>query len=101
MWNMRSPPGTYSNTKYRCDCAQLHYFRFFSLHTGKKKETCHGLKAGVKLDEEGRLEMHGQDPPLHHRRLQVIVLHDDVLLQYLDGVDLISPLPLRQHHLPK
>ena len=37
MWNMRSPPGTYSNTKYRCDCAQLHYFRFFSLLTGKKK----------------------------------------------------------------
>ena len=55
----------------------------------------------MKLDEEGRLEMHGQDPPLHHRRLQVIVLHDDVFLQYLDGVDLISSLPLRQHHLPK
>ena len=74
---------------------------FFSSYWQKKKETCHGLKAGVKLDEEGRLEMHGQDPPLHHRRLQVIVLHDDVLLQYLDGVDLISSLPLRQHHLPK
>ena len=75
---------------------------FFLFWLAKKKEkTCHGLKAGVKLDEEGRLEMHGQDPPLHHRRLQVIVLHDDVLLQYLDGVDLISPLPLRQHHLPK
>ena len=43
--------------------------------------------------------MHRQDSPLHQRRLQVIVLHDDVFLQDLDGVDLVSPFPLRQHHL--
>ena len=43
--------------------------------------------------------MHGQHSPLHEGRLQVIVLHDDVFLQDLDGVDLVSPFPLRQHHL--
>ena len=43
--------------------------------------------------------MHGQDSSLHQGRLQVIVLHDDVFLQDLDGVDLVSPFPLRQHHL--
>ena len=94
-------PGDVLQHKVQVRLCTVTLFQFFSLLTGKKKETCHGLKAGVKLDEEGRLEMHGQDPPLHHRRLQVIVLHDDVFLQYLDGVDLISSLPLRQHHLPK
>ena len=53
----------------------------------------------MELNEERRLEGHGQDSPLHYRRLYVVILDDDVLLEYLDGIDLICPLPLRQHDL--
>ena len=57
------------------------------------------LKARVELDEERWLERHGQDSSLHYRRLYVVILDDDVLLEYLDGIDLICPLPLSQHDL--
>ena len=53
----------------------------------------------MELDKERRLEGHGKDPPLHYRRLYVVILDDDVLLEYLDGIDLICPLPLSQHDL--
>ena len=53
----------------------------------------------MELNQERRLERHGQDPSLHYRRLYVVILDDDVLLEYLDGIDLICPLPLSQHDL--
>ena len=56
--------------------------------------TNHRLKTRVKLHQEWRFEMHRQNSPLHQGRLQVIVLHDDVFLQDLDGVGLVSPFPL-------
>ena len=60
-----------------------------------KNKYYHRLETGVKLHQEWRFQMHGQNPPLYQGRLQVIVLHDDVFLQDLDGVDLVGPLPLR------
>ena len=61
--------------------------------------THHCLEAGVDLGQEGRLQGQCQDPLLYHGALNIIVLYDDVLLQDLDGVELIRPLPLRQHDL--
>ena len=77
----------------------------------------------MDLDEEGGLEGHGQHPLLHHRALNVVVLDDDddeeeeeglddddeeeedldddVLLEDLDGVELVGALPFGQHHLPE
>ena len=59
----------------------------------------HGLEARVKLDEERRLLGQSEDPLLDHGTVYVIILDDDVLLEDLDGVKLVSPLPLSQHHL--
>ncbi len=42
---------------------------------------------------------HGQDSLLDHGALHVVVLDDDVLLQDLDRVQLVSALALGQHHL--
>ena len=41
----------------------------------------------------------GQDPLLGHGALDVVVLHDHVLLQDLDGEDLVRVLLLGQHDL--
>ena len=57
------------------------------------------MKAGVELNQERWLEWHSQHPSLHNRRLYVVILDDDVLLEDLDGIDLICPLPLSQHYL--
>ena len=59
----------------------------------------HGLEAGVQVGEEGGLPRQGQHPLLHHGALHVVVLDHHVLLQDLDGVQLLCPLPLGQHHL--
>ena len=59
----------------------------------------HGLEARVKLDEERRLLGQSEDPLLNHGTVDVIVLDDDVLLEDLDGVKLVSPLSLSQHNL--
>ena len=59
----------------------------------------HGLEAGVKLDEEGRLLRQRQHPFLGHGAFDVVVLNNDVLLQDLDGVQLICAFALSQHHL--
>ena len=59
----------------------------------------HGLETGVKLDEEWRLLGQSEDPLLDHGAVDVIVLDDDVLLEDLDGVKLVCPLSLSQHHL--
>ena len=59
----------------------------------------HGLEARVKLDEERRLLGQSEDPLLDHGAVDVVILDDDVLLEDLDGIDLICPLPLSQHYL--
>ena len=41
----------------------------------------------------------GEDPLLGHGALDVVVLHDHVLLQDLDRVHLLGILLLREHHL--
>ena len=65
------------------------------------KTTHHCLEAGVDLGQEGRLQGKSQHPLLYHGALNIIILYDDVLLQDLDGIQLICPLPLRQHDLLK
>ena len=53
----------------------------------------------MKLDEEWRLLGQSEDPLLDHGAVDVIILDDDVLLEDLDGVKLVCPLSLSQHHL--
>ena len=53
----------------------------------------------MQLRQEGRLVEQGQHPLLHHGALHVVVLDDHVFLQDLDGVQLLGPLPVSQHHL--
>ena len=53
----------------------------------------------MQLRQERRLVEQRQDPLLHHGALHVVVLDDHVLLQDLDGVQLLCPLPVGQHHL--
>ena len=65
------------------------------------KTTHHCLEAGVDLGQEGRLQSQCKDPLLYHGALNIIILYDDVLLEDLDCVKLIRPLPLRQHDLSK
>lgn len=55
-------------------------------------QTHHSLEARVQLNEERRLAREGQDPLLDHGALHVVVLDDDVLLQDLDGVQLVGAL---------
>ena len=61
--------------------------------------THHCLKTAVHLDEERGLVGHGEHPLLDHGALDVVVLDDDVLLQDLDGVQLVGALSLGQHDL--
>lgn len=49
----------------------------------------------MELDEERRLASECEDPLLDHGALHVVVLDDDVLLQDLDGVELVGAL--RRH----
>ena len=55
----------------------------------------------MHLDEEGRLEGEREHPLLDHGALDVVVLDDDVLLEDLDGVQLVRALPLGQHDLQR
>ena len=48
------------------------------------------LECRVKLGEERWLVREGEHALLDHRAFDVVVLHDDVLLQHLDRVDLVS-----------
>lgn len=59
----------------------------------------HGLEGGVKLSQEGRLPGQRQHPLLHHGALHVVILDHDVLLQNLDGVQLLRAFALSKHHL--
>ena len=62
-------------------------------------EPVHGLEARVQLDEERWLHGQREHVLLDERALDVVVLDDDVLLQDLDGVQLVRALALGQHHL--
>lgn len=53
----------------------------------------------MELREEGRFVSLGQDPLLHHRTFNIVILDHHVFLQDLDGVQLLCWLHLRQHHL--
>lgn len=59
----------------------------------------HGLEAGVQLSEERWFPGQSEDSLLHHGALHIIILDHHVLLQDFDGVQLVSALPLCQHHL--
>ena len=61
---------------------------------GRPQGPYHRLEAGVQLRQERRLVEQGQHPLLHHGALHVVVLDDHVLLQDLDGVQLLGPLPV-------
>lgn len=55
----------------------------------------------MHLNEERGLVGHGEHSLLNHGALDVVVLDDDVLLEDLDGVELVGALSLSQHHLRK
>ena len=59
----------------------------------------HCLETRMKLNKERRLLSQGQNPFLHHGTVDIIILYDDVLLQNLDGIKLVSALSLGQHDL--
>ena len=65
------------------------------------KTTHHCLEAGVDLGQEGRLQGQCQHSLLYHGALYIIILYDYVLLEDLDGIQLICSLPLRQHDLAR
>ena len=64
-------------------------------------EAVHRLKAGVELDEEGRLVGKGEHPLLGHDTVDVVVLDNDVLFQDLDGVQLFRVLAVGEEHFAK
>ena len=64
-----------------------------------RERTDHCLEARVKSHEERWLVREGEHPLLHHRALDVVVLDDDVLLEDLDGVQLVRAFALGQQNL--
>ena len=48
----------------------------------------------MKGDKERRSTLHGQNSLFDHRTFDVVVLDDDVLLEYLDRVQLVRAFPL-------
>ena len=61
----------------------------------------HCLETRMELNKERRFLSQGQHPFLHHGAVDVIILDDDVFLQYFDCVEFVRPLPLCQHDLPE
>lgn len=61
----------------------------------------HSLEAGMQLHQERRLLGKRQHSLFHHGAVNVIILDDDVLLEDLDGVQLVCTLSLGQHDLKK
>ena len=53
-----------------------------------------GLEGGVEVREEGVIPSQGEDSLLHHGALHVVILDHHVLLQDLDGVQLLCALAL-------
>lgn len=85
-----------------CGCAVLQKCRKYALKivtTLVDVLTHHSLEAGVEQREEGGFVPLGQDPLLHHRTFNVIILNHHVFLQDLDGEQLLRRLHLCQHHL--
>lgn len=58
-----------------------------------------GLETGMQRCQKRMLGSQRQDPLLCHRALDVLVLQDHVLLQYLDGVHVTCGLLLGQYDL--
>ena len=54
----------------------------------------------MQRNEKRRLAVHRQDSFLDSGTVDVVVLHDHVLLEHLDGVQLVRTFPLGQHYLP-
>lgn len=52
--------------------------------------THHSLEARMQLHQEWWLAAQGQHAFLNHGALYVVVLDDDVLLQDLDGIQLVG-----------
>ena len=61
----------------------------------------HCLETRMELNKERRFLSQGQHPFLHHGAVDIIILDDDVFLQYFDCVEFVRPLPLCQHDLPE
>jgi hypothetical protein len=59
----------------------------------------HSLEAGMQLHQERRLLGKRQHSLFHHGALNIVILDDDILLQDLDGVQLVCTLSLSQHDL--
>ena len=55
----------------------------------------------MDLDQEWWFQGQCKHSFLNHGALYVIVLDDYVLLEDLDGVELVGALPFGQHHLPE
>jgi hypothetical protein len=53
----------------------------------------------MKLDQKRRLVGHHEYALLDHHTLDVVVLHDHVLLKYLYCVRFLGVLALGEHHL--
>ena len=64
-----------------------------------KEEVFLSLEAGVEVDEEWRLALQCQHFPLVESALHIVLLHNQVLLETLDGIHLLRLLVLRQEHL--
>ncbi len=64
-----------------------------------KEEVVVGLKARVETGEKRRLELHREDLPLVDDSLHIVLLHNQILLETLDGKHLLGPLVLGQEHL--
>ena len=61
----------------------------------------HSLEARMELNKEWRLLGQSEHPLLDHGAVDVVILDDDVLLEDLDCVQLVGPLPFSQHNLDK
>ena len=64
-----------------------------------KEEMFRCLEAGVEAGQEGRLALQGKNLTLIHRALYVILLHNQILLQAFDGIDLFALLVLGKEYL--
>lgn len=61
--------------------------------------THHGLKAGMQLDKKRRLLAQRQYTLLNHGALDIVVLYNHILFEYLNCIQLLAALALRQQHL--
>lgn len=62
---------------------------------------CHCLEGAAELHEEWRLLGQREHPALSHGAVNVVVLHELVLLEDLNGELLLGTFTLGEHHLPE